>query len=39
MKKESFVEILNNIDEDIIVSVINDDLVPLKAAVEELLNR
>ena len=26
-----------NIDEDIIVSVINDDLVPLKAAVEELL--
>ena len=26
-----------NIDEDIIVSVINDDLVPLKSAIEELL--
>ena len=28
-----------NIDEDIIVSVINDDLEPLKAAVEELLSK
>ena len=26
-----------NIDEDIIVSVINDDLIPLKTAIEELL--
>lgn len=25
-----------NIDEDVIVSIINDDLEPLKAAVEEL---
>lgn len=28
-----------NIDEDIIVSVINDDLVPLKSAIEELLKK
>lgn len=28
-----------NIDEDVIVSVINDDLKPLKAAVEELLEK
>jgi uncharacterized protein with HEPN domain len=28
-----------NIDEDIIVSVINDDLEPLKAAVEDLLKK
>ena len=27
-----------NIDEEIIVSVINDDLAPLKTAIEELLN-
>ena len=27
-----------NIDEEIIVSVINDDLAPLKSAIEELLN-
>lgn len=28
-----------NIDEDIIVSVINDDLAPLKSAIEELLTK
>ena len=28
-----------NIDEDIIVSVINDDLEPLKVAVEDLLKK
>ena len=28
-----------NIDEDIIVSVINDDLAPLKSAIEELLEK
>ena len=28
-----------NIDEDIIVSVINDDLIPLKTAIEDLLKR
>ena len=28
-----------NIDEDIIVSVINDDLVPLKCTIEELLKK
>lgn len=28
-----------NIDEDIIVSVVNDDLKPLKAVIEELLNK
>ena len=28
-----------NIDEDIIVSAINDDLVPLKSAIEELLKK
>lgn len=28
-----------NIDEDIIVSVINDDLPPLKKAIEELLKK
>ena len=28
-----------NIDEDIIVSVINDDLVPLKSAIEDMLRR
>ena len=28
-----------NIDEDVIVSVINDDLDPLKAAIEELLKK
>lgn len=28
-----------NIDEDIIVSVINDDLAPLKTAIEELLRK
>lgn len=28
-----------NIDEDIIVSVINDDLAPLKSAIEDLLKK
>lgn len=28
-----------NIDEEIIVSVINNDIVPLKSAIEDLLNR
>ena len=28
-----------NIDEDIIVSVINDDLAPLKKAIEEILRK